>query len=76
MQENNSFYPYQFGSGLIIQQIVQLLKLLFEKHVSMKGLFACGVYLDLKKAIFYDTVNHNISTNKNETLWYIKGNAN
>ena len=40
LEENNSFYSISLGSGLIIQQIVHLLKLLnkFEKHVTKVSL--------------------------------------
>ena len=50
LEGNNSFYPFQ--SGLIIQQIVHLLKLLnkFEKHVTKVSLLA-GYTLISKKLL-------------------------
>ena len=51
LEENNSFYSYQFGfrpnhstNSALIEITEQIRK------ACDKGLFACGVYLDLKKA--------------------------
>ena len=68
LEESNSFYPYQFGFRLnhstnsaLIEITEQILK------VFDKGLFAYGVYLDLKR-FWHSKPQH--TTNKTGTLWY------
>ena len=74
LEENNSFYPCQFvfrsnhsTNSAIIEITEQIRK------ACDKGIFACGIYLNLKKA--FDTVNHNELHTKLEH-YGIKRNAN
>ena len=63
LEQNNIFYPSQFGfrdrhstSHALIEITDKIMK------ACDQGLFACGVYLDLKKA--FDTVNHDTFLSK------------
>ena len=63
LEQNNIFYPSQFGfrdrhstSHALIEITDKIMK------AYDQGLFACGVYLDLKKE--FHTVNHNILLSK------------
>ena len=59
LEQSNIFYPFQFGfrdyhstTHALIEMTDQI------KEACDRGLYACGVYLDLKKA--FDTLNHKI----------------
>ena len=63
--KNTSFYPYQFGFNtdhLTDSAFIETAEQIRKAHG--KGLFACRVYLDLKKT--FHTVNHNIPLTKPE----------
>ena len=73
LEENNSFYPYQFGfrpnhstNSALIEITEQIRK------ACDKDLFSCGVYFHLKNVL--DTGNQNILLTKLE-YYGIKGNA-
>ena len=59
LENNNIFYKYQFGfranhsTNHTLTEITEQIR-----NACDKGLFTCGVYLDLQKA--FDTVNQNI----------------
>ena len=59
LENNNIFYTYQFGfranhsTNHALTEITEQIR-----NACDKGLFTCGVYLDLQKA--FDTVNQNI----------------
>lgn len=55
LEQNNLFYPYQFGFRNEHSTTHALIKIT-EKNP--RSLFACGVYLDLKKD--FCTVNHKL----------------
>ena len=63
LEQNNIFYPSQFGfrdnhstTHALIEMTDQI------KEACDSSLYACGVYLDLKKV--FDTVNHKILLSK------------
>ena len=63
MEQNNIFYPFQFGfrdnnstTHALIEMTDQI------KEACDCGLYACGIYLDLKKA--FGTGNHKILLSK------------
>lgn len=65
LEKNTTFYPYQFGFNtdhLTDSAFIETAEQIWKAHG--KGLFACRVYLDLKKT--FHTVNHNIPLTKPE----------
>ena len=73
LEENNSFYPYQFGFRSNHSRNSALVEIIEEiREPCDKALFSFGVYLGLKKA--FDTVTHIIVLRKLEH-YGIKGNA-
>ena len=73
LENNNIFYKYQFGfranhsTNHALTEITEQIR-----NACDKGLFTCGVYLDLQKA--FDTVNQNILLAKLKH-YDIKGNS-
>ena len=59
LEHNDIFYSFQFGFRDNHSKTHALIKMTDQiKKACDRGLYACGVYLDLKKA--FDTVNHKI----------------
>ena len=74
LEENNSFYPYQFGFRSNHSRNSALVEIIEEiREPCDKALFSFGVYPGLKKA--FHTVTHIILLTKLEH-YGIKGNAN
>ena len=57
LEQTKVFYPFQFGFRNQHSSTYALIETKIREACG-KGLFACGVYLDFKKA--FDTVNHKI----------------
>ena len=59
LEQNNFFYPFQFGFRDCHSTIHALIEMKDQiKETCDRGLYACSVYLDLKKG--FDTVTHKI----------------
>ena len=76
LEENNNLYPYQFGVRPYHSTNSALMEITKQiQKACDKGLFTCGVYLDLKRA--FNTGNHSILLTKlkhcrifNRHTWY------
>ena len=63
LEQTKVFYPFQFGlrnQHSTTHALIEITEKI--REACDKGLFACGVYLDFKKA--FDTANHEILLSK------------